>query len=541
MFAFITQCWQGFGSFGNGEEEVIKPCMALGCQRDTSAFSRNEMCHSVPLSPMDYVSAPTAEVTFCMVFDATSSLDAIRLKHSLTCTLGDYPLFAGHIESAGESDPAADSGRKGGEQLRIVNSKRGVKWISREARTSKHTIKRLLPFINRIEGSKEASVDFMFRSPVMHPYYHRKVKYDSTLWTKQGYLMQVFLTRLIDGGFVLIVTTPHLVTDLQPLRQFMKSWSTNYTKEEMHAKTDHEPMMPTAQKYLFDRGHKTLSSLPPNTDVYDHFNIEKEKEFLVVVQSSRIYRYPKILRLLYRPRVKAVHVTEAAIARARTQAIDEIRAKGWCSDERRCSDNDILTAIVWKAMARRAKKAKNKGKGKPDRALVMVCNMRKRMQGIPAAGDGPLPNDCLGNCLAPIYVGRIAYSDREKPIATLAAQVRNAVNNFQPDAFVSHVAKATEILKDQPHAVPYPSYNPDSLDLNPFKANIPVVVTNWNFSKGFESEINFGGNKPLWMEPGLLRADVIVITPAPSHIRGGGYILTLQMNDGDIHVARDWI
>lgn len=547
IFNMMTQCWKG--KFANSEEDVIRPlgwddedivCKhglephRCGAQHDLEIWNESEKIQSVPLSPMDYVSAPAAEITFCMVFDKGSSLDKTRLKESLACALRDYPLFAGHIEPHNRGD-VPESSRKG-EQLRIINSNRGVKWTSRKACSSKHTLKRLLPFMHQIEGSKEFGIASMFRSPVMHPYYYKKVTDATTLWTKQEYLMRVFLTRLQDGCFVLVVTAAHLVTDLQPLKCFMKSWSNHYTNQDMNSKMDHKRVIPTAQEYLFKIGHKILADIPPHDDVYDHFNVKKEDEFVWLVPSNRIFRYPMLANLFHRPRVKGVHVSAAAIAEARTHAIQEMQTRGWCSDDEKAwvSDNDILTAIVWKAMAKKAKR-------KPECALLMACDMRKRVQGPSSPGDGHVPPDSLGNCVMSIHVGNIKYSDRIRPISKLAAQIRHAVNNFQPDAFVAGVAKATQILNnEQSPLVPYPSLNPDFLSVKPFKVKIPIMVTNWNFSKGFENEVNFGGNKPIWMEPGTLRTKVAVIMPSPSHIRGGGYIITLQLEDRDIYLERDY-
>eukprot|EP00890_Picochlorum_soloecismus_P003351 jgi/Picsp_1/4016/NSC_01528-R1_---NA--- len=460
IFNMIAKCWTGCDKFANCEEDIIRPC-SWGCHPNNSVHDGDEddackgekaphhcgiQCDqfldgsetnkSVPLSPLDYVSAPAAEITFCMVFDKNCSLDTNRLKESLACTLGDYPLLAGHIELDGGGDVPGSS--KKGEQLMIINSNRGVKWTSREARSSKHTAQRLLPFMHQIDGSKEFGIDSTFRSPVMHPCYYKRVKDATTLWTKQEYLMRVFLTRLKDGCFVLVVTAAHLVTDLQPLKYFMKSWSNYYTYQDMRSKAEnHKRVMPTAQEYLFKIGHKILADVPPQKDVYDHYNVQRKNEFVWLVPSSRIFRYPILANILHRPRVKGVHVSAAAIAEARTQ-------------------------------------------------------------------------------------------------------IRHVVNNIRPDAFVAGVAKATQILNEQSHLVPYPSLNPDFLSVKPFRVKIPLMVTNWNFSKGFENEVNFGGIKPIWMEPGTLLTKVAVIMPSPSHIRGGGYIITLQLDDRDIYLERDY-
>lgn len=541
----ITQCWKGSDVFANCEEAVIRPSM--GCYPNKNAHDEDtgDVCKvgiqcnqsldgsetnmSAPLSPLDYVSAPAAEITFCMVFDKSCSLDTTRLKESLACTLRDYPILAGHIEL---DDDVSGKSRQG-EQLKIIKSNRGVKWTSREVRSSKYTVERLLPFMHRIEGSKEFGIDSMFRSPVMHPFYYKRVKDATCLWTKQEYLMRVFLTRLKDGSLVLVVTAAHLVTDLQPLKYFMKSWSNHYSHQDSNFKADHERVMPMAQEYLFKIGHKILADTPPHKDVYNHYNIQKKNEFVWIVPSRRIFRYPRLANILHRPKVKGVHVSSATISEARSHAIQEIRARGWCSDNEKAwiSDNDILTALIWKAMARKAKRV-------PERALLMACDMRKRIQS--SAGDNHLPADCLGNCVAPIHVGTIRYSDRKKPISNLAAQIRHVINNFQPDAFMAGVAKATQILNEQSNVVPYPSLNPDFLSVKPFRVNIPLMVTNWNFSKGFENEVNFGGIKPIWMEPGSLLTKVAVIMPTPSHIRGGGYIITLQLDDRDIHLERGY-
>lgn len=252
-------------------------------------------------------------------------------------------------------------------------------------------------------------------------------------------------------------------------------------------------------------------------DTYDFLNVDKTKDMTWVVQGTRIFRYPMLGKLLAKSKFQAVHITRSQLDRARQRAIQRIKTDcNSSSDVSWVSDNDVLTATVWKLMAKRAPPGDMW-------MLYLTCTMRKRLQ-------PPIPPDAWGNCTYYVCVGSIKRSDATRSIPELAAQVRESLNRFCSDKYEADMTMATRILLEEPDGVPSIMLNPKYVRLSVLNPRLPMMLTNWDFSQGLKEEVNFGGMTPVWMQPEDLRHGMLcVVTPCSSHIQDAGYILTFQV------------
>eukprot|EP00890_Picochlorum_soloecismus_P001726 jgi/Picsp_1/2554/NSC_00785-R1_transferase family protein len=514
--------------------EIIKP-----------AKSRQgaENRESVPLSPADYYSAPFSDVVMSFVFrgrqygqEEGDRLDVEGLKASLSMALAEQPYLAGHVtlQEDGEfgSLPSAQGKTKGKrpEKLKLEYSDRGIEWTTKVSRSSRRTVARLLPFIQFSDaGNMHNIVCSTFDLPKLAPYYYRKVEDSTRYWKRKEYLMRVQLTQLVDGGSVLVVSVSHLLTDLQPIKLLLRSWSSHYTlnKSQIEGQLEVTPKISidqsdsTVQHYLFERSRPILDSMTAssdgkNPDAYEFLELDKTKYGSWVDQGTKIFRSPWLSMLRAKSRFRAVHITRSQLDRARQRTIEQIKpcnntSVSWVSD------NDILTATVWKLMAKRAP-------ADDIWMLNLVCNMRKRLQ-------PPIPQDAWGNCFHIVSVGFIKRSDAKKSIPELAAQVRESLNRLCSDKFDADVATAAHILLEEHEGIPNLTLNTRYIRLNILNLRIPMLLTNWDFSRGFKNEVNFADMTPVWMQPeDLIYSMLCIVTPCSSHIRDAGYILTFQVS-----------
>lgn len=506
--------------------EIIKP-----------AKNDAEKRMSVPLSPVDYYSAPCTDIIASFVFreeqQGGGRLDVDRLKASLSLALAEHPYLAGHVTLQEVGDFGSRSNgqntkkKNRSEKLKLEYSDRGVEWTNKVSRSNRRTVARLLPFIQFSQSGKPNTMMHKdFNLPKLAPYYYKKVNDSTRYWKRKEYLMRVQLTHLVDGGSVLVVSASHLLTDLQPFKTLLRSWSSYYTLNssegqlDVHRKTAFEQSN-TVQCYFFERSRPILDSMAApddgkTPDPYEFLKVDKKKDVSWVVQGTKIFRYPMLGKLLAKSSFRAVHITRSQLDYVRQGAIQQITSNLNHSDISWISDNDVLTATVWKLMAKRAP---------PDDMwmLYLTCTMRKRLQ-------PPIPPDAWGNCTHVICISSIKRSDATRSIPELATQVRESLNRFCSDKFEADIAMATSILLEEPDAVPNIVLNPKYTRLRIIKPRLPMMLTNWDFSQGLKEEVNFGGMTPVWMQPEDLRHGMLcVVTPCSSHIQDAGYILAFQV------------
>jgi hypothetical protein len=577
---FVSGCKSRFRSIvhclsrNEAKVEIIKPLTRMADQESTKW---------VPLSPYDYLAPPCAHIDITLVFPGhecmipsqscghsegngpheETRLDMQMLKDALACALTEHPYLAGQVRldilSSDENkqaeqmmsnhDPETNAGlsmppynSQPSEKLRLEYNGRGVKWTTKVSRSKKRTVAKLLPFIefpndysSRNDG-KCSMKRACFRLPRMTPYYYEVIRDATSFWKCGEYPMRIQATELIDGSVIIVVSVTHLLTDLQPLKIFFQAWSKYYTliaaangpeeREDALQRVRHRVFEPsTVQKYHLEKGKRILDSIRADVDLMDDISVlsllgqDRIHSVSWAVGGKKIFRYPFYLRLIP-PSILFDHVSifvsDLHLSHARHNALEEMNAKHACHDSW-LSENDILTALAWKIMARRSTASDDPW------GLHLACTMRKR-------SDPPVPYEAWGNCSDLIHVGYITPSDADQPISLLAEKVRESIRNFCADKFEASLVVATHCILERPGQVPALRNNSSLVSLNPIRPRLPFAVTSWDFSKGFEQEINFAGVRPVWIQPEDMGYGMVcVIMPCSSHIRDAGYMLSLQM------------
>ena len=482
--------------------EVVKPCSSCFLNRPASG-------HTIPLAPIDYTCAPLGKFGLTFVYE-NDTIDLKLLKRALSCTLAEYPYLAGHI--------AVDLGERGREKLNFVYSYRGIEWTDKVCMGM--SISDVISVVNSdSNGQDTRKFRSCFAAPDMTTF--EPDERDAVqLWTKSDYLMQVCASKF-DDGLILTVSVSHLAIDVSPLRAVLDGWSRNYAalseQNDCSASQDLVANVSTVQEPMYQKARELLKegfsyTYDGDKDLYQI--VDKRKTF------EKLPVFVRILgKLMPKPDWTVIHVKSSKLLVLKEQLLREVKAVH--PNVTRLSDNDIMVASLWKALA---KSMKNSSKTKQ---LTVSVDMRGRY-------DPPMPTPSFGNCACVIPIAMVTQEDGKLSLAELAFRVRNIIGELNADRFQADATRATQIL-DSSVNIPTVEWSPKVVRLGFTDMTIPMSIPNWFFSKEW-TEAKFGANAPVWVQPMGMKGLVALIIPSVPGPDGPGYFINLQQSIKEVDI-----
>ena len=405
----------------------------------------------------------------------------------------------------------------------IVLSKQGVVWVEKE---SDMGLSDLLPVQMKEFSWPPLGIKTEFQLPAMEELYPPLPSPYDTCYNRE-HLLRVCVTKLVDGSMSLVVAVPHLVTDLAPLKGLMKTWSSEYSKLYASVKgrqPRNELMSPivglmpsieeirdvasTVSGEMMDRTRKMLMKKEMNNGAETRKRDERYISYTIEsVKGPIVPRNMVTLKRILWKGMQACHLHRSRLDAFKQKAKQDAQADNRCPVSW-ISDNDIICARIWQIIAR--------GCSKKPRMLLLSANERKRC-------SPQLSEDSWGNCLGTIPLGLMWASDaHEKTISELSVIIRERVAVHASKAYEEDYAQCTKILHDG-NGLPRMVHASDKC------MDDPILVSNWNWSPEYE-EVSFDDQTPIWHQPGDMNANnMVVITPVPPLVSGGGYIITFQL------------
>lgn len=482
--------------------EVVKPCSSCFLERPA-------LGQTVPLAPTDYTCAPLGKFGLTFVYK-DDTIDVTLLKRALSCALAEYPYLAGHV--------AVEVGEQGREKLNYVYSYRGIEWTDKVCKGM--SISDVISAVySDSNGQETKTIRPFFAAPdltTFEPEERDAVK----LWTKADYLMQICCSKF-DDGLILTVSVAHLATDISPLRALLDGWSKNYAtlseQRDCSASRDLKANVSTVQEHMLQKARESLKE-------GFSYTYDADKDLFQIVDRRKTFeRIPFLLKMFSKIFSKVdwtvIHAKSSKLKVLKEQLLRE--AKAVHPNIAKLSDNDIMVASLWKALA---KSMKTSSKGKQ---LTISVDMRGRY-------DPPMPTPSWGNCSCVIPIAMVTKSDGNLSLAELAVRVRNIVQDLKADQFQGDATRATQIL-DSSVNIPTLEWSPRVLKLAFTDMIIPMSITNWYFTKEW-TEATFGANAPVWVQPMGMKGLVAVIIPSVPGPDGPGYLINLQQSIKEIDI-----
>ena len=481
-------------------QEIVKPC-------NSCFVNRPELGHTIPLAPIDYTCAPFGKFGLTFVYE-NDTIDLKLLKRALSCTLAEYPYLAGHI--------AVDLGEQGREKLNFVYSYRGIEWTDKLCKNMSISDVISVVFSDPKNARRMKSC---FAAPDMTPF-EPEERDAVKLWKKSDYLMQVCASKF-DDGLILTVSVSHLAIDVSPLGALLDAWSKNYAtlsqRGDCSISRDLKANVSTVQEHMFQKARELLKE-------GFSYTYDADKDLYQIVDTRKTFeRLPILLKilnkLLPRPDWTIMYAKCSKLNMLKEQLLGEVKAVH--PNITRLSDNDIMVACLWKALAKSLKNSSQK------KQLTISVDMRGRY-------DPPMPKPSWGNCSCVIPVAAVTQEDGHVSLAELAVRVRNIIGDLNADKFQADATRATQIL-DSSANIPSVEWSPRVLKLAFTDMVIPMSIPNWFFSKEW-NEATFGENTPVWVQPMGMKGLVAVIIPSVPGPDGPGYLINLQQSIKEIHI-----
>lgn len=482
--------------------DVVEPCVS--CFED-----RPDAGHTVPLGPIDYTCAPLGKFGLTFVYQH-DTIDIQMLKRALSCALAEYPYLAGHI--------AVEQVGNGREKLNYVYSYRGIEWTDKVCKG-----KSVSDVVSNVYCDSDEkggrTINSCFAAPDMSRF--EPEERDAVhVWTKSDYLMQVCASKF-DDGLILTVSVSHLAIDVSPLRAVLESWSKHYATSSEHgdSSTFHgmKANVSTVQEGMFQKAREALEK-------GFSYTYDADKDLYWIVDGrKRFQRIPTVFKLLGKltgkPSCTVIHVRSSKLKILKEKALKECQVTH--PEITRLSDNDIMVASLWKALATSLKHSSK------DRVLTLSVDMRCRY-------DPAMPTPSWGNCSCVIPVASVTKSHRDLTLSELAVRVRKIVGTLHADKFQADATRATQILETSDD-IPTVEWSQKAFKLALSDMVFPMSVPNWYFSKGW-NEAQFGTNAPVWVQPMSLGGLVAIIIPSLEGPEDPGYLINLQQTVKQIHI-----
>ena len=459
------------------------------------------MGETVPLAPIDYTCAPMGKFGLTFVYKH-DTIDLALLKRALSCALAEYPYLAGQI--------AVEQNQQGREKLKYVYSYRGIEWTDKLCNGMS-----ISDVISGVDGDSKSKNSQCFPAPDLSKFLPEE-RDAVQLWTKSDYLMQVCASKL-DDGLILTVSVSHLAIDVSPLRALLEAWSKSYAtlseQVDCSASRNLKANISTVQEHMYEKARESLNG-------GFSYTYDADKDLYQIVDERKTFpRLPLLLKLLGKllgkPHWTIVHVKSSKLKILKEQMLKEVQAAHPEAGITRLSDNDIMVASLWKALAKSLKKSSK------SKMLTISVDMRARY-------DPPMPSISWGNCSGVIPVALVTESDGALSLSELAFRVRSIIGKLSADKFQADATRATQIL-DSSANIPTVEWSPKALRLGFTDMNIPMSITNWTFSKKW-TEAKFGANAPVWVQPLGMKGLVALIIPSVPGPSGPGYFINLQQS-----------
>jgi hypothetical protein len=265
-------------------------------------------------------------------------------------------------------------------------------------------------------------------------------------WSTGDPVLAIRVTEFADGQSALGVSWHHTVGDLQSLMGFMRAWS-----REVAGDTYVKPILVDDRDQYLNEKLPTADRAPTNL------------------------RYMRLLEL---SKLAAYVLTKGRDKRRVTfyfdpDELDRMRAALQSECGQRLSISDAISAHVCGAIAARDTQAR-------DRRVSIAVDFRKRMG---------LPENVIGNMVSTID----APYERGKPVSSLAADLRGALDNFA-DRHMNHRANL-RLVESHGGIAKIGRFIPTGID--PFSGSLLVT----NCSRYGIYDIDFGEAAPFLFLP----------------------------------------